>query len=62
MTRAKVELEFAGVRWTVKDIDVSSTKWASEVPVGDYGVYGLGVSGRSSRPAPGTGSSARRRR
>jgi hypothetical protein len=43
MTRAKVELEFAGVRWTVHDLEVSGTKWASEVPVEDYGVYGMGL-------------------
>jgi hypothetical protein len=43
LTRMHVELEFAGVRWTVHDRPAQGTRWASEVPVDDYGVYGLGL-------------------
>ena len=43
LTRLLVELEFAGVRWTVHDRPVTGTRWASEVPVQDYGVYGMGI-------------------
>ena len=43
ITRYKVELEFAGVRWTVHDRAGTGTEWASEVPVEDYGVYGMGL-------------------
>jgi hypothetical protein len=43
LTRLQVELEFAGVRWTVHDRSTQGTRWASEVPVTDYGVYGMGL-------------------
>jgi hypothetical protein len=43
ISRYTVELEFAGVRWTVHDRVVSERQWASEVPVEDYGVYGMGI-------------------
>jgi hypothetical protein len=43
ISRFKVELEFAGVRWTVHDGAVGARQWASEVPVEDYGVYGMGI-------------------
>jgi hypothetical protein len=43
ITRFKVELEFAGFRWTVHDRAVGERQWASEVPVEDYGVYGMGI-------------------
>ena len=39
----KVELEFAGMRWTVHDRPSTGTSWASEVPVDDYATYGLGL-------------------
>jgi hypothetical protein len=42
-TRYKVELEFAGVRWTVHEREVNGTRWASEVPVEDYSLYGMGL-------------------
>lgn len=41
--RLKVELEFAGIRWTVHDRPATGTSWASEVPVDDYASYGLGI-------------------
>lgn len=43
ITRLKVELEFAGIRWTVHDRPSTGTAWASEVPVDDYAAYGLGL-------------------
>jgi hypothetical protein len=43
ITRMQVELEFAGLRWTVHDRETEGTRWASEVPVNDYGVYGMGL-------------------
>lgn len=43
MTRLKVELEFAGLRFTVHDRPTTGTSWASEVPVDDYGLYGMGL-------------------
>lgn len=41
--RLKVELEFAGVRWTVHERPSTGTSWASEVPVHDYAAYGVGL-------------------
>jgi hypothetical protein len=43
LTRLKVEIEFAGVQWTVHDRPTTGTSWASEVPVDDYAIYGLGL-------------------
>jgi hypothetical protein len=43
LTRLRVELEFAGVRWTLHDRPTEGTDWASEVSVSDYGVYGMGL-------------------
>jgi hypothetical protein len=43
LTQLKVELEFAGIRWTVHDRPSTGTSWASEVPVNDYASYGLGL-------------------
>ncbi len=39
----KVELEFAGIRWTVHDQPSTGTSWRSEVPVDDYADYGVGL-------------------
>jgi hypothetical protein len=39
----KVELEFAGIRWTVHDQPSTGMSWRSEVPVDDYADYGLGL-------------------
>lgn len=41
--RLKVEIEFAGVRWTVQDRAWTGTSWISEVPVHDYAIYGIGL-------------------
>jgi hypothetical protein len=43
ISRYTVELEFAGLRWTVHEREIDDTRWASEVPVEDYGVYGMGL-------------------
>jgi hypothetical protein len=43
LERLTVELEFAGIRWTVHDRPSTGTSWASEVPVDDYASYGLGL-------------------
>jgi hypothetical protein len=43
ISRLKVEIEFAGVGWTVNERDSTGTSWASEVPVHDYAVYGVGL-------------------
>jgi hypothetical protein len=43
ITRLKVEIEFAGMRWTVHDRPTTGTRWASEVPVHDYAIYGIGL-------------------
>jgi FtsH-binding integral membrane protein len=43
LTRLKVEIEFGGVRWEVQDRESTGTSWASEVPVHDYAVYGVGL-------------------
>ncbi|MGH3132432.1 MAG: hypothetical protein ACRDNY_01590 [Gaiellaceae bacterium] len=41
--RLEVELEFAGIRWTVHDLESTGNSWASEVPVADYAEYGIGL-------------------
>jgi hypothetical protein len=43
ITRLKVEIEFSGMRWTVQDRPTTGNRWASEVPVDDYAVYGIGL-------------------
>jgi hypothetical protein len=39
----EVEIEFAGLRWPVHERSTTGTSWASEVPVHDYAVYGIGL-------------------
>ena len=43
LTRLKVEIEFAGQRWTVHERPSTGTSWVSEVPVDDYAIYGIGL-------------------
>jgi hypothetical protein len=43
LERLKVELEFAGIGWTVHDQPSNGTSWRSEVPVDDYADYGVGL-------------------
>lgn len=39
----KVEMEFAGIRWSVHDEPTSGTSWAKTVNVDDYARYGVGL-------------------
>jgi hypothetical protein len=43
ITSLKVELEFAGIGWTVHDEPTEGTSWARTVDVGDYSKYGVGL-------------------
>jgi hypothetical protein len=43
ISRLKVEIEFAGLRYVVHDRPTTGSTWASEVPVDDYAKYGLGI-------------------
>jgi hypothetical protein len=54
ITHLRVQLEFAGFRWTVRDEPTSGTSWQNSVPVDDYAKYGVGlykVIGQSIGPA-----------
>jgi len=39
----KIQLEFAGIRWTAHDEATSGTSWAKTVDVATYAKYGVGV-------------------
>jgi hypothetical protein len=39
----KIQLEFAGIRWTVAKGDVANDSWSKVVKVSDYSRYGVGV-------------------
>ena len=43
LERLKVEIEFAGLRWTVHGRPSTGTSWASEIPVDDWADYGQGL-------------------
>jgi hypothetical protein len=43
ITSLKVELEFAGLRWTVHDAPTEGTTWSRVVNVADYSKYGVGL-------------------
>jgi hypothetical protein len=61
ISRLKVQLEFAGFRWTVHDEPTSGTSWESSVAVDDYAKYGVGlykVIGVSDGPAGSCSGSA----
>jgi len=54
ITHLRVQIEFAGFRWTVRDEPTSGTSWQNTVPVDDYAKYGVGlykVIGQSMGPA-----------
>ena len=54
ITHLRVQIEFAGFRWTVRDEPTSGTSWQNSVPVDDYAKYGVGlykVIGQSEGPA-----------
>ena len=55
----QIELEYAGIRWTVADGDVNSTSWTKNVRVSDYTRWGVGlyrVHAKSTGSAPCEGS------
>jgi hypothetical protein len=43
ISHLKIEIEFAGFRWTVHDKPSHGNSWASTVPVNDYANYGVGL-------------------
>lgn len=43
ITQLKVELEFAGLSWTVHDATTEGTTWTRVVNVGEYSKYGVGL-------------------
>ena len=43
ITRLRVELEFAGLGWTVHDAPAQGTSWTRTVDVADYSKYGVGL-------------------
>lgn len=43
ITQLTVELEFAGLRWTVHDDEIAGKTWTRFVNVGDYSKYGVGL-------------------
>jgi hypothetical protein len=61
ITHLRVQLEFAGFRWTVRDEPTSGTSWQNTVPVDKYAKYGVGlykVVGQSDGPAGSCSGSA----
>jgi len=53
ITHLKVQIEFAGIRWTVRDEATSGTSWENTVPVDKYARWGVGlykVVGQSAGP------------
>jgi len=53
ITRLRVQIEFAGIPWTVRDEPTSGTSWENSVPVDKYAKYGVGlykVIGRNDGP------------
>lgn len=54
ITHLRIQLEFAGFRWTVRDEPTSGNSWQNTVPVDKYAKYGVGlykVVGQSMGPA-----------
>jgi hypothetical protein len=43
MSRLKVEIELAGIRYVVHDEPTTGTEWTSVVPVDEYAIYGIGL-------------------
>lgn len=41
--RLKVEMEFAGIRYSIHEEPTTGTTWTSVVPVDDYATYGIGL-------------------
>jgi hypothetical protein len=43
ISHLKIQIEFAGMRWTVRDKPSHGTSWASDVKVKNYAKYGVGL-------------------
>lgn len=43
ITGLRIQLEFAGIRWTVHDEPTTGTSWEKRVPVDKYARYGVGL-------------------
>jgi hypothetical protein len=43
ISHLKIQIEFAGMRWTVRDKASHGKSWASNVDVGKYAKYGVGL-------------------
>ncbi len=43
ISQLKIQIEFAGTRWTVRDKPSHGTSWSSDVKVKDYAKYGVGL-------------------
>lgn len=43
ISHLKIQIEFAGMRWTVRDKPSHGTSWASSVEVKKYAKYGVGL-------------------
>ncbi|MGA9762263.1 MAG: hypothetical protein WBQ14_07560 [Gaiellaceae bacterium] len=59
ISHLKIQIEFAGMRWTVRDKASHGTSWSSDVKVKNYAKYGVGlykVIGSSSGGASCSGS------
>jgi len=61
LTHVKIQLEFAGISWVVKDKAVKTPVYSDTIPVKDYATYGVGlykVSGVGSGPGLSCSGSA----
>ena len=43
ISHLKIQIEFAGIRWTVRDKASNGTSWSSDVKVKNYAKYGVGL-------------------
>jgi hypothetical protein len=43
ISHLKIQIEFAGMRWTVRNKPSHGTSWASDVKVENYAKYGVGL-------------------
>ena len=43
ISHLKIQIEFAGIRWTVRDKPSHGTSWANSVPADKYAKYGVGL-------------------
>lgn len=43
ISHLKIQIEFAGISWTVRDKESNGTSWSSDVKVKNYAKYGVGL-------------------